>query len=78
MTCLLVYYFYYIFDWDYSSSVMNGLKCGALGGLAYFAKSYAFYFFIFHYALFNVFCYFRQEKDGKCKSMVVKNTICGF
>jgi len=60
LMCILVYYLYFIFDPEYSFRLRNGIICGILGALAYFAKIYAFPFFALHYSLFNFLHYFKK------------------
>ena len=74
LVCILVYYFNFIFDSKYSDKLSNGLLCGLLGALAYLTKSYAFPFFIAHFALFNIIHYFKNVQRKK----VLKNLFIGF
>ena len=39
-------------------AIIDGLCCGLLGALAYFAKAYAFPFFILHFTLMNLCRYY--------------------
>lgn len=76
VTCLLIYYFYIIFNPNYSNNLYNGILCGLIGALAYLSKSYAFIFFLAHFILFNSFYYFKSlTKDKKVK--ILKNFLLG-
>jgi hypothetical protein len=76
VTCILIYYLYFIFSPEYSSKLLNGFLCGLLGSLAYVSKSYALFFFLAHFILFNLFYYFKNiTKDEKRK--ILKNLFLG-
>jgi len=62
LATVLVYYLNVIFDLGYPDSIYNGVLCGALGGIAYLCKTYAFPFFILHFFIFNVFHYLRIKR----------------
>ncbi len=51
---ILLFYVRRVLSEDYGKSDKDGLCCGSLGALAYFAKAYAFPFFILHFTLMNV------------------------
>ena len=76
VTCILVYYLYFIFNLEYPDSKFNGLMCGITGALAYLSKSYALPFFLAHFILFNVFFYFKSI-DKKKRSRILKNLFIG-
>lgn len=55
VVCLLIYYLNTIMDSRYRSKVYMGLFSGLFGALAYLSKSYAFFFFIIHFSLTNIY-----------------------
>jgi hypothetical protein len=75
MVCILIYYLNIIYSPKYSEKSSYALACGLLGALAYFAKSYAFPFFIVHFALFNFLHYFKNIDNRK---KTLKNLFLGF
>ncbi len=75
LVCILIFYLSIIFDLRYSNNLVNGVLCGIIGSLAYFTKSFAFPFFLFHFILFNTIFYFRSLKIDKGK--VLKNLFLG-
>lgn len=72
--CILVYYLNIIFNPKYPEKLYYALLCGILGALSYFAKSYAFPFFIVHFTLFNFLHYF---KNIKYRKNVIKSLCLG-
>ena len=74
--CFLTYYLSIIFDIDYPNNRRNGVLSGAMGGLAYLSKHYAFPFFVSHFLLLNVLHYFRSYTKEK-KGFVLKNLLLG-
>lgn len=64
----LCFYFSIIFKKDFFDNPKNSIWCGILGALAYFAKSYAFVFFIPHFLLFNVFHFFKDKNPNRLKT----------
>ncbi|MGA8029544.1 MAG: hypothetical protein WB992_20570 [Bryobacteraceae bacterium] len=60
-TAVLLLYLGIIFDPAYPSSPFSGVLCGVLGALAYFAKSYGFWFFAAHFFTFNTLHWFSQS-----------------
>jgi hypothetical protein len=76
LICVLVFYFNLIFDPNYSSRLSNGFACGILGALAYFSKSYAFFFFICHFVVFNLYFYLKNH-DQVDRTRIKKNCIVG-
>lgn len=54
LACLLVWYFALVFSPGFRDRRRHAVLCGALGGLAYFAKAYAFYFFLGHFTLMAI------------------------
>jgi hypothetical protein len=75
IACILLFYFGLIFDPKYSFQLRNGFACGFLGALAYFSKTFAFFFFIFHFIIFNIFFYFKAVDVDK--KNIKKNLILG-
>lgn len=49
LAVVLTYYFYLVSDPAVATRPARGFACGLLGGLAYFAKAFAFPFFITHF-----------------------------
>lgn len=76
VTCILIYYLYFIFSPNYSSKLINGFLCGFLGALAYLSKSYALPFFLAHYILFNLIYYFKDITENE-KRKILKNLFLG-
>lgn len=76
VTCILIYYLYFIFSPKYSSKLFNGFLCGFLGALAYLSKSYALPFFLAHYILFNLIYYFKDITKNE-KRKILKNLFLG-
>ncbi len=70
LTCILLFYFNILFSADYTERVNSGVLCGALGGLAYLAKSFAFPFFISHFFVMNVIYYRRSESEFAKKKVL--------
>jgi hypothetical protein len=73
---ILLLYFSILFDPDYIRGRYNGIFCGVLGGLAYFAKAYAFYFFLLHFTLLG-FLHIRSAVPGKEKRAAVRQLLLG-
>jgi hypothetical protein len=73
---ILFLYFSILFDPDYIRGHYNGIFCGVLGGLAYFAKAYAFYFFLLHFTLLG-FLHIRSAVPGKEKRAAVRQLLLG-
>ncbi len=68
LTCILLFYFTVLFGANYAERINKGILCGALGGIAYLAKSFSFPFFISHFFIMNVLHYLRSEpKHAKKK-----------
>ena len=76
LLCITLYYFYYIFDADYSKKATQGFIIGFLGALLYFSKSYGFYFFIAHFSLFT-FIYLLKSKNHQERRNVLLKYIFG-
>jgi hypothetical protein len=75
LVCFLLYYFYFVFDPEYSNKQSNALLCGLFGGMAFLAKSYAFPFIIAHFLIFNVLHYLKNKSNWK---NILRNLIIGF
>ncbi|WP_414469510.1 hypothetical protein [Methanobacterium sp. ACI-7] len=76
ITCILIYYLYFIFSPKYIDNWHMGLMCGFTGALAYLSKSFALPFFLSHFILFNLFFYFRNlNKEKRIK--IVRNLFIG-
>ena len=75
ITSILLFYLVLLFSSEYSNKASFAVLCGLLGGLAYFAKSYGFAFFIISFTLFN-FIYLLKMKSKR--KNILKNTILGF
>jgi len=65
MSCILIYYFNFLFDKKYLHKISYGFFCGLLGALAYLSKAYAFPFFIFHFTIFNLIFYLHFKSERK-------------
>lgn len=76
ITCILIYYFYFIFDPKYDLRLLNGLLCGFIGSLAYLSKSYALPFILAHFVLFNLIYYYKSISPEK-KKRILKNLFVG-
>jgi 4-amino-4-deoxy-L-arabinose transferase-like glycosyltransferase len=74
MLALALFYLNIIFDPEYPNKKWAGILAGLLGALAYFSKHYAFFFFIFHFPLFNLFQYLANQKRFK---KIIFNFISG-
>ena len=67
---LLCFYLGLMFDPEYAKERHNGILCGALGGFAYLAKPYAFYFFIPHFILLSALqMHFTSDRGARRKSL---------
>lgn len=74
---LLVWYFVFTARPDVLSSRRTQILAGAVGGLAYLAKSYAFPFFVAHYSL-SILLHFVLRRANTCVSQALKALACGF
>jgi len=54
VACLLLYYFNFLIDDNYRRKLHLGLFTGFVGGMAFLAKSYVFFFFLVHFTLTNI------------------------
>jgi hypothetical protein len=77
LACILLFYFTVIFSVKYAGRINKGIVCGALGGVAYLSKSFAFPFFISHFFIMNVLHYLRNETK-EARQKVFHNFLAGF
>jgi hypothetical protein len=70
LTCILLFYLAVMFSADYAGRINKALFGGVLGGAAYLSKSFAFPFFISHFLVMNVLCYFRGGTEQERKKVV--------
>ncbi|MBV9156333.1 MAG: glycosyltransferase family 39 protein [Acidobacteriaceae bacterium] len=75
-TAVLLLYLSIIFGSGYPQSRYGGPLCGVLGSLAYFAKSYGFFFFAAHFLLFSVFLWVLPESRLK-RPQIFKHFLTG-
>ncbi len=75
VTCMLIFYFSFIFKQDYSLKWTNGALCGFFGGLAFLSKSYALPFFLVHFIFLNSLYYFKGLEINR--SNIKKNLVIG-
>lgn len=73
---ILVFYFCFLFDPEYHLSAIKAFGCGLLGSLAYLAKSYNFFFFLFHFPVFHVLSAWRK-KNHCSHRLAVRQVIIG-
>ncbi|MDP3066388.1 MAG: hypothetical protein Q8N08_06575, partial [Methanobacteriaceae archaeon] len=78
LVCILIYYFYFIFNPKYSQGISNGIFCGILGALGYFTKSFAFPFFLAHFCIFNAIYYFNDPSQRRNMLKNFSLGICVF
>ena len=76
LTCILLYYFSIIFRADYADRASKGALCGAIGAMAYLAKSYAFGFFLVHFVSFSALHYLSADTRRK-KYTVLRGFLLG-
>jgi len=76
LTCILLYYFNVIFRADYAERAHKGALCGAIGAIAYLAKSYGFAFFLLHFFILNCLHYL-GSRTRENKRKVLRNYILG-
>ena len=76
LMCLLLVYLRIIFQPDYAATIKKGALCGLWGSFAYFAKSYAFPFFISHFFIMNALVYYRSQTK-QARKRVVRNFLTG-
>jgi hypothetical protein len=71
----LLFYLAVLLSPSYASSTRPAVLCGVLGAVAYFTKSYGFFFFAAHFTLSNILFWFRSE--GPLRKQAVKNASAG-
>lgn len=76
LLCILIFYFGIVFKINYSHSIYNGILSGILGAFAYFAKAYAFPFFLSHFLLINI-CQYLGSPSKLEKKNIIRNAIAG-
>lgn len=76
LTTILIYYFAFLFDSRYSTGLQGGAICGAIAGIAFFCKSYAFVFFVVHFTLFNAL-FLLRDKDGEHRKAILGGFAAG-
>ncbi|MEO6527719.1 MAG: hypothetical protein ABIP93_13895 [Gemmatimonadaceae bacterium] len=62
---ILSWYFSIVLRRDYAMRPFAGYLSGALGGFAYFAKTYAFFFFAAHFVLVNIGHYLWADPSAR-------------
>lgn len=73
---LLTLYLSVILNRKYADRPWLGWLCGMLGALSYFAKSYAFFFFILHFSLISFLHYLINTEKSR-KKVVLRNFASG-
>lgn len=76
VVCVLVYYLSIIFNPEYPDKISNGILCGALGAVAFFAKSFIFPFFIAQFLALNLLHYHYRRDYPRIK--ITRNMLMGF
>lgn len=76
VACIMVYYLSIIFNPKYPDKISNGLLCGALGAVAFFAKSFLFPFFIVQFLVLNLLHYHYRSDSPRIK--ITRNMLMGF
>ena len=72
----LLFYLAVLLSPRYASSIRPAVLCGVLGAVAYFTKSYGFFFFAAHFTLANILFWFRSQ--GPLRKQAVKSASAGF
>jgi len=73
---LLLFYFYFLLNPAYPHSSRRGSLAGVLGSLTYLAKSYNFFFFLFHFPLMN-FLISKLNKGRSSKQKLKRHFVTG-
>lgn len=76
VACVLVYYLSIIFSPKYPDNILNGILCGALGAIAFFAKSFLFPFFTVQFLVLNLLHYYYRGDYPQIK--ITRNMLMGF
>ena len=72
----LLFYLAFIFDSAYRTHAGYGWRCGVVGGLSFFAKSFGFPFFLVHFLIFNGLHYVNGRTPLE-KRTVLRNGVSG-
>lgn len=75
VVCFVVYYLSVIFNPKYPDKISNGVFCGVLGAVAFFAKSFLFPFFIAQFILINLLHYHYRGNYPRIK--ITRNLLVG-
>ncbi len=73
---VLLFYVRFAIARDYARRPRDGAFCGLLGALAYFAKAYAFPFFVLHFSLVSA-CRYYGERDSIRRTNVRRSFFLG-
>ena len=73
---ILCFYFSLVFRRDYPSQRWAGLLAGVLGGLAYYTKTYGFFFFAAHFVIVNAMHWWFG--DATARAAVRRHLLHGF
>ena len=76
VVALTLHYLAFVFADGYEDRLRNGLWCGLLGGLLYYAKAYGFYVFLLHFAVMGLLRLLRAD-DGRRRLALVRNHALG-
>lgn len=76
MAALLLVYVRIAISRDYAESPRKGFSCGLLGAMAYFAKAYAFPFFLVHYSLVHA-CRYCAQRDSALRGNLRRSFALG-
>lgn len=71
LTCVFLIYCLCSMKNDYARSQWKGLVAGALGGVAYLAKSYALPFFCIHFPLMHIFHYINNRSVSAHRRIII-------
>jgi len=75
--CTLTFYLVFAMNNNYTKKRSAALWAGFLGALAYFSKTYNFFFFLAHFTLFNIILYFVKSSLPYKKKNVIKSYFTG-
>lgn len=76
--CVVVFYLRIVLDNNYIHQKKWALLAGFVGALAYFAKTYNFYFILVHFLLVNAVLYFLKYKTPLKRKKLLLSFISGF
>ncbi len=71
---LLLFYMNFLLDNRYLSNLQMGVLSGFFGALAFFSKSFAFFFFIVHFIVVNIDYWLKFKENRKT---ITRNFILG-